>query len=298
LLLLYATQVLRAGGRIAGVLDIADPASRWRALPHLPRALRAMGELRKGIAWRREIARARIPWLPASELRANGDSALQSVSFRTAGRDRTEQADLLLLHDGVVPSLQLTRALGCDHVWDATERCWKPSVDGWGRTSRANILVAGDGAGIAGAKAAALSGRLAALAVAAQLGRISIAARNTAARPLLVARQRHRALRPLLDTLFASRPRHLDDSTLVCRCEEVTAGQIREAARLGCSGLNQLKAYTRCGMGPCQGRMCGATAASVLAAARNVPEATIEPYRTRFPSKPLTVGELAAMAEA
>ena len=90
----------------------------------------------------------------------------------------------------------------------------------------------------------------------------------------------------------------LDDATLVCRCEEVTAGQIREAAGIGALGLNQLKAFTRCGMGPCQGRMCGATAAEVVAAARNVPVSDIEPYRLRFPTKPLTLGELAALESA
>ena len=87
----------------------------------------------------------------------------------------------------------------------------------------------------------------------------------------------------------------LTDETLVCRCENVTAGAIREAAAMGCLGLNQLKAYTRCGMGPCQGRMCAPTAAEVLAEARNVPVHEIEPLRTRFPTKPLTVGELATL---
>jgi hypothetical protein len=78
----------------------------------------------------------------------------------------------------------------------------------------------------------------------------------------------------------------------------VTAGRIREAVGLGCLGLNQLKALTRCGMGPCRGRMCGLTAAEVMAQARNVPVADIEPYRLRFPTKPLTLGELASLESA
>jgi bacterioferritin-associated ferredoxin len=169
-------------------------------------------------------------------------------------------------------------------------------VDAWGVTSLPNIVVAGDGAGIGGARVAALSGRIAALGVAQALGRIDMAMRDAAAAPLRAAQARQRAVRPLLDSLYAPRPRVLDAATIVCRCEEVTAGQIRDAASLGCLGLNQLKSFTRCGMGPCQGRMCGSTAAEVLAAARGVPVAAIEPYRTRFPTKPVTVGELAAMA--
>src|SRR5271168_1210238 len=120
-------------------------------------------------------------------------------------------------------------------------------------------------------------------------------ARWAASAPRHAAGARHLALRPFLDALYAPRPPQLDDATLVCRCEEVTAENIRAAARIGALGLNQLKAFTRCGMGPCQGRMCGATAAEVMAAARGVPVEQIEPYRTRFPTKPLTLGELAAL---
>ena len=296
LLLLYAVQALRAGGRIAGILDLSDGIAPLRALRHLPGAVRTFDDITKGLAWRREISRARVPWLSATRLRAAGDGALQRITFRTGGRDRVEDADLLLLHDGVVPSVQITRALGCAHEWNAAQHCWKPNVDAWGVTSLPNILVAGDGAGIGGARVAALSGRIAALGVARGLGRIDAATRDSAAAPLRAMQSRLLAVRPLLDRLYAPRPRVLDDATIVCRCEEITAGQIREAASLGCLGLNQLKAFTRCGMGPCQGRMCGCPAAEVLAAARGVPLPAIEPYRTRFPTKPLTVGELAAMA--
>jgi NADPH-dependent 2,4-dienoyl-CoA reductase/sulfur reductase-like enzyme len=296
LLLLYAAQALRAGGRIAGVLDLSDGIAPLRALLHLPGALRAFDDITKGLAWRREIARAGVPWLSAASLRAEGDGALQRIAFRAGGRERVEPADLLLLHDGIIPSVQITRALGCAHEWDAAQHCWKPKVDAWGRTSLSNIVVAGDGAGIGGAHVAALSGRIAALGVAQALGRIDAALCDAAAAPLRAARARHLAVRPLLDRLYAPRPRVLDDATIVCRCEEVSAGQVRAAAALGCLGLNQLKSFTRCGMGPCQGRMCGATAAEVLATARGVPVAAVEPYRTRFPTKPVTVGELAALA--
>ena len=294
LLLLYAAQALRAGGRIAGILDLSDPAARRTALLHLPKALRTPSMLVKGLGWRREIARAGVPWLRADSLRAIGEGALQEITFRTGGRERREPADLLLLHDGVVPSVQITRALGCAHAWDAAQRCWRPVTDEWGVTSLPGVLVAGDGAGVGGWQSAGISGRLAALGAAA-LGKIDSATRDAAAAPLRAERARALAVRPLLDVLYAPRPPALEDATLVCRCEEVTAARIREAVRLGCIGLNQLKAFTRCGMGPCQGRMCGATAAEVMAQALGLPVERVEPYRLRFPTKPLTLGELAAL---
>ena len=196
---------------------------------------------------------------------------MESISFRTTNGWQTEPADLLLLHDGVIPSTQITRALGCAHSWSTAQQCWHPVTDDHGRTSVPGILVAGDGAGIGGPTCRRF--------------------------PVAPAAERTRTLaaRPLLDTLFAPRAMRLHDTTIVCRCEEVTAGAIRSAAHAGCQGMNQLKAYTRCGMGPCQGRMCGPIGIEVLAEARNVPVSAIEPLRTRFPTKPVSVGDLATL---
>jgi NADPH-dependent 2,4-dienoyl-CoA reductase/sulfur reductase-like enzyme len=326
LLLLYATQVLDAGGRIAGVIDLSDGFAPVRALKHF--SLAAWPEIRRGLAWRRRLSEAGVRWIAASEIRAESEPAaapdasasgvawpmpgteraagspstpdnvgpiqaveagpgltkLRGVSFRNQYGWQTVDADLLLLHDGVLPSVQLTRALGCVHTWSDTQRCWRPVVDEWGRTSAPGILVAGDGAGIGGAVSAVLSGRIAALGLV-----------DGDPRALHAERARHSAARKLLDALFAPRPMQLDDSTLVCRCEEVTAGSVREAVRAGCQGMNQLKAYTRCGMGPCQGRICGPVAIEVLAQARGVAVSTIEPLHTRFPTKPVSVGALVAL---
>jgi bacterioferritin-associated ferredoxin len=86
------------------------------------------------------------------------------------------------------------------------------------------------------------------------------------------------------------------DEVIACRCEEVTAGQIRRAVKLGASGPNQVKAFLRCGMGPCQGRVCGPIVGAVIAAARNVPIAAVGTYRPRAPYKPITVGALATLS--
>jgi NADPH-dependent 2,4-dienoyl-CoA reductase/sulfur reductase-like enzyme len=295
LLLLYSVQALAAGGRIAGVLDLADPGGRRRALAHLPGALRAPSYLTRGLAWRLALRRAGVPWIRAVDVRAEGEARLERVRFVADGAVYTKPASLLLLHDGVIPSVQITRALGCAHVWDEAQRCWKPETDAWGRSTHSRIVIAGDGAGIGGAVVAQLSGRIAALGIAATLGRLTEAARTRAAAPLLAARARHLAVRPFLDALFTPLAVEPEDDTILCRCEEVTAGRVREAVSLGCLGANQLKAFTRAGMGPCQGRMCGPAVAAVIAAARGVAVQEVEPYRLRFPTKPLTLGELAAL---
>ena len=77
----------------------------------------------------------------------------------------------------------------------------------------------------------------------------------------------------------------------------MTAGEIREVARIGAIGLTQSKAYTRCGMGPCQGRMCGPTVAALVADERKMAEEEVPPYRPRPPYKPLTLGAIASLAD-
>jgi NADPH-dependent 2,4-dienoyl-CoA reductase/sulfur reductase-like enzyme len=107
---------------------------------------------------------------------------------------------------------------------------------------------------------------------------------------------RERAMRGFLDRLYRP-PRSVlapaEDEVVACRCEEVTVGQVRRAARLGAQGPNQLKAFTRCGMGPCQGRICGPVVAAVLAGEIGKPTAEIGTFRPRAPFKPITVGALA-----
>ncbi|WP_240790992.1 NAD(P)/FAD-dependent oxidoreductase [Roseomonas sp. AR75] len=293
LLWLYAKQALDAGGRIAGIVDISHgipPA----ALRHLPRALMAPGYLLKGYRWQRAVKRTGLRVIQAEDIRAEGEGRLARIVV-----DGTEHpADLLLLHDGVVPNTQVTRAIpGCAHDWDPVQGCWKPRLDEWGNTTVDGVMVAGDGGCIGGARAAAHAGRLAALEAARALGRMTADQRNAEAGTERLALNRQLAVRPFLDALFPPRPAaSIPDETILCRCEEVTAGKVRQAVTLGCLGSNQTKAFTRTGMGPCQGRVCGPAVHAVIAAARGVDPAQVDPFRTRFPTKPLTLGELAALA--
>ena len=165
LLWLLAWQYLNAGVAIAAILDTTS-RSNWRsALPHLP-AFLASPYLTKGVRLMRRV-RANAPVITGVDaLRAEGTGKLEAVTYARRGSERRITADLLLLHHGVVPNINLSNAIGCKHVWDDTQLAWKPETDAWGTTSVAGISMAGDGAGIAGAEAAAERGRLAALGAA------------------------------------------------------------------------------------------------------------------------------------
>ena len=301
LALLITQQLISAGADVVALLETTRAADYLSAAPHLFGALSAGSYLRKGRRMRRDIKRAGVPiYSGVSDIAAIGEEKVGAVGFTRDG-GRTEIAvDTLLLHIGVVPNTQITRQVFCDHEWYAPQRYWRPVRDGWGATSQETIAVAGDGGGIDGAVAAALHGRLAALDAACRQGKIELAERNRRADPIRYALAGHQAIRPLLDALFPPPPEICappDNATMVCRCEEITVGDIKDAVALGAMGPNQLKAFTRSGMGPCQGRMCGLTVAELVAQARGETVQETGYYRIRPPIKPVTMGELAAMAD-
>ena len=134
------------------------------------------------------------------------------------------RADLLVLHQGMVPDVNLGSALGCAHRWNDAQACFEPVVDAWGGSTLPGVFFAGDAAGIAGAAAAEARGQLAALAVANALGRIDAKARDPRREASRVLR---RALRGARLSRCAHRPADVyripRGATVVCRCENVTA---------------------------------------------------------------------------
>jgi NADPH-dependent 2,4-dienoyl-CoA reductase/sulfur reductase-like enzyme len=300
LIWLYAAQALEAGARLGGILDTTPLGNYAAAMRLLPGALRNLPYLRRGLELKRRVSAAGVTVVKdVSLLEARGDGQLALVRYRARGRWHEERASLLLLHHGVVPNVHPTLSLGAAHRWDGLQRCFVPVADAWGSISVPGYAAAGDCAGIVGAQASALQGRLAALEAARALGAIDEAARNTQASQLRGELSRHLPVRPFLDRLFAPRSSLLEpsDDVPVCRCENVTAGQIRETLALGCLGPNQMKAFTRCGMGPCQGRMCGLSAAEIMARARNVSAGDVGVFNVRPPLKPVSIGELATLEE-
>jgi NADPH-dependent 2,4-dienoyl-CoA reductase/sulfur reductase-like enzyme len=253
--------------------------------------------LAKGLALIAEARRAGIRVITGVRgLRAEGADRVERVTWNGG----SAPCDTLLLHEGVIPATQISRAIGLDHAWDAAQRCWRPVADAFGATSLDRIAVAGDGAGIGGWEAATAAGRLAGLDAARRLGALGEDAFAARAAAPLAARAAALALRPFLDALYVPPPEVFRpaDATIACRCEEVTAGAVRAAARLGATGPNQLKAYLRCGMGPCQGRLCAPTVAALIAEIHGLPPDAVPPLRPRAPYKPISVGTLAATAES
>jgi NADPH-dependent 2,4-dienoyl-CoA reductase/sulfur reductase-like enzyme len=301
LLYLLASQLAAAKVKPVALLD-TTPSLNWlKAASFLPDFLRST-YLGKGVRLLRTVRRNMRVVRGVNQLRADGDGRLGLVTFNRGRRlAETIEADLLLLHQGVVPATNLAMSAGVKHSWSMEQCAWLPDCNGWGNSSVTGISITGDGAGIAGAEAATARGKLAALGALHRLGLVDETTRARQAAPARAALEKARQGRRFLDALYRPADRFrvpTDNGTIVCRCEEVTAGQVRAATALGAQGPNQLKSFTRAGMGPCQGRMCGLTVTEIMAFERHLSPSQIGSLTIRTPVKPVTLAELASMSSS
>lgn len=296
LLYLLAWQYLRAGQPPALVLDLA-PESQYKALLCQPRrAWYGRSYLFKGLRMLAALRRAGIPVLQGVDrLQARGRNTVESVRYRHRGQWTALPSTLLLTHFGVVPEPQLTRSLNLAHSWEAGQQSFLPERDETLAASE-RLWIAGDGGGIGGAINAIREGRLAALALLRSIGAGAPSALTCEVHTLQRARRRDLEARAILEAIFRLPPDWLDvqpEDTLLCRCESVSRGEVEQAIAQGAAGPNQLKAFTRCGMGPCQGRQCGEAISRLLAKRTAQSMEAIGYYHIRPPVHSVTLGELA-----
>ena len=291
LLAAVAAGIVKGGGHVVAVADLAGPGDWLAAGPAL---LREPGLLARGAGWALLLAGARIPVLFRHGVRrAEGADALDRVVLApvdgagawTEGRERAFDADCLAVGHGLVPGAEVPRLLRAAMRFDRRRGGWVPALDADGRTSVPGLYAAGDGAGIGGAALAAAAGTRAGLAAARDAGHV-VAARSGGATSAVAA---------AMAGLMALRPAQvaaIPPETIVCRCEDVSRADIGRAAQDGAADVNQLKHFTRCGMGPCQGRFCGDVAAELLAQHRGVPRETVGLWTARVPLRPVPLADL------
>jgi NADPH-dependent 2,4-dienoyl-CoA reductase/sulfur reductase-like enzyme len=303
--LLYMTQLIAAGGKIGGYIDTTPDDAMRRALPALVRnaaLLKGAGDLLKGLAWQNQVRRSGAVEVRGGRLLAAlGKDRLVGLHFRDAeGQSHRVSATHLIVHEGIVPSIHIPLSLRCEMEWNHRNACLQPRTDAWGELSQSRLFTAGDGAAIGGAEAARHYGRLAAMRIVQQVRATSDQILEGKARPVRAALENARILRPFIEVMYEPRQstERLPDEVILCRCENVTVGTVRALAAEGASDPNQIKAFTRCGMGPCQGRQCNYTVSRVIAETYALSADRVGLFRVRPPLKPLSLGQLAQLSEA
>jgi NADPH-dependent 2,4-dienoyl-CoA reductase/sulfur reductase-like enzyme len=269
LLFAVAYKLIKAGAAVAAVVDLATAGEWARALP----ALAARPDLLlRGAGWRAALLARRVPVLAGHRVvSAAGDAVLRAVRVAPldGGAAREIACDALCIGHGLVPGTEATRAFRAAHRYEAAAGGWVPVLDADRRTSIPLLYAAGDGSGLRGAAAAPASGRLAALAALRDLGALTPAAHGAARVAPAAAFARAARAGAAMAAMMALRPAlvaTIPPETIICRCEGVTRAEIEAAVADGAADMNQVKQFSRAGMGPCQGRLCGETAAELVAA--------------------------------
>ena len=288
--LVIAEQIVRAGGSVAAVLFAQPQRAMLAPLLRAPvTAARRARDLLAGGSAMRTLRAAGVPVRYGARLtRITGASHVEAAET-TAG---TIACDAIGLCYGFVPQSALPRMAGADVVPAGPAGGWRCPHDEWMRASVPTIHVAGEVTGVAGAAAASAGGTIAGLGIALDLGLLSPAAAEAAARPARRALAQHRAFAALLDAIADPRAQlpQAETDTLVCRCEDVPLAPIAAAIASGASA-NAVKLATRCGMGLCQGRNCEPTLLRLIADARGGGDPG---FTARFPARPVTIGDLIA----
>ncbi|MFM0050625.1 FAD/NAD(P)-dependent oxidoreductase [Caballeronia grimmiae] len=289
LLYLVAAQYVKAGATVGAVLDTSTFAQRVRALPQL---LAIPSTLMKGIALMRVLKDARVPvyrGITPVAIEGTPENGVQNVRVKQAdGATLHVSCDAVALGYHLRSETQLADLAGCEFRFDHALQQWLPIADEDGRSNVKGVYLAGDGARVRGADAAERAGRLAALAVLKDTG---VTRNEDEANRLRMQLQRFTRFAAGLRAAFpwpAQFAAALPDDTIVCRCEAITAGELRRVVNeMGAKEANRAKAFSRVGMGRCQGRFCAHAGAEVIAAEARVPLEAVGRLRGQAPVKPL-----------
>ena len=210
---------------------------------------------------------------------------------------RSVKVDTICLGYGLVSSTELTMLAECEHKYDLRQGGFIPLRKANMETSVPGIYAVGDGAGVAGRKVAIEEGCIAGISVASALGSISRAKAREQIKPCRKRLDKINRFRKILDDISLPRKGLYElatDRTVICRCEEVTLGQLKAALADDTIQIKDLKRMTRLGMGPCEGRMCGPSVIEMLRHRLNAPVEDVGCLNPRPSIKPVALGVLAA----
>jgi NADPH-dependent 2,4-dienoyl-CoA reductase/sulfur reductase-like enzyme len=303
LLLSAAAHLIDAGVRVAGICEV----NRFglNALGYAPTMLREGHRLSEGASYLLKILAAGAPYRTGwSVVAAHGGERVEAAVIArmdasgkpVSGTERTVSVDTVICGYGLTPFTGLARMLGCKFEYHPERGGWTPWRDERFQTDIPGIFAAGDGAGIGGAENARLEGRVAGTAAAVDAGRLTQTQWEAFYRRMRPGLDQQRRFGRLLGDLFALPPDLISlaaDDTLVCRCEEITLGEVKQAVAVGARTVGEVKMITRAGMGNCQGRMCEYSVAGAIVqalAAEGVTPESVGRFAARPPLHPLPLG--------
>ncbi|MGX5801177.1 FAD-dependent oxidoreductase [Bradyrhizobium sp. Arg314] len=284
LLTLVGAQLLKTGANVAAMLDTSSWRQQMQGFWGL--AARPVVTLR-GLALRARLGGRYHAGAALERIEADA-SGVTAIRWRDAGgRQRLTACDMVGMGWHLRAETHLADLTGCAFTYDEQWRQWLPRTDEMGRAGD-GVYLAGDGVRLRGADGAEIAGRLAAAACLADLGRPA----PSASADLRKLARLERFARGLARAFPwpAEMVRALPDEAIVCRCENVTAGAVREGADFGGGEANRVKSLSRVGMGRCQGRFCQLAAVELVAAQAGCAPDAVGRFRGQAPVRPAPIG--------
>ena len=304
LALAFPAQLSGYGANIVGIIEAAPRPGIFKALRILFAVIGNLDLMRDAAKYQFHLISNRIPMTYRRIIiSANGKDRVESVTHAKVdknwrvipGTEKTVEVDALCVGYGFFPSVELFRLLGCELAYEESRGGAVVKLDNWGATSVANVFGAGDGTGISGSYVAIARGRLAALKIAAELGKISETSLTALATGFQKTFKRRTKFQSAINNAYEIKSgiyALADNKTVICRCESVTLENILPVLE-STVDPSVVKAYTRCGMGLCQGRNCQRQISALIAEKQNISIAEISQATPRFPTKPISLGQIA-----
>lgn len=287
LLTLVATQLLKAGASVRAVLDTASLRDQVAGLPGM---LTRPFLVARGLSMRARLGRLYHSGVRLDAIDQRDDGPV-AIRWRDAGGQiHKTECDMVGLGWHLRAETQLAGLAGCAFDYDRGWAQWLPRADRMGR-AREGLYLAGDGLKVLGADGAEIAGRLAAVAC---LSDINLPAPDVSAQLRKLARYERFAR--AVSRAFpwpGEMVRQVPDDTVVCRCEGVTARQLRESVDYGGAEANRAKSLARVGMGRCQGRYCQLAGAELIADRAGISVSAAGRLREQAPIRPIPIGEWA-----
>ena len=275
LLIAVANGIIKSGGKVSAIIDL-NSKSDW--IKAFPRLFSRPDQLFKGMSWFANIMKAGIKLYGGhavtntkqvdNVLRISIAPINSAGSILDSKNQKIVEGDCLAIGHGLFPSTEITRLLKAKHIYDPLKGGWVPLIDDDFRSSIPGVYIAGDATGISGAFSAVQKGRIAGMAAVRDLNVMSYQKYKAKIKSELIILKKNENFGKAAVRLMKFRPeliQTITSETIVCRCEDVFRSEIDEAIESGARDLNQLKAWTRCGMGPCQGRTCSEAIEAILA---------------------------------
>ena len=304
LALAFPAQLSKMGAPIIEVLEAA-PFPKMSSIFKLLKATPGNLDLLKdAINYRLHLSLKRIPIrYQRIIISAQGDGRVESVTHakvdkhwrKIPGTEETILADTLCIGYGFFPSSEVFRLLGCPMSYDENRGGFTVDKDSWGRTPIENVFAVGDGTGISGSYIAKLQGTLAGLKILQELGKVEVSDLEFDAKSIFKELNQRVKFQTVLNKIFnvgMGIYELADGNTVICRCESIKKYQLDPVIE-STTDLSVVKAYSRAGMGLCQGRNCQRQIAASIAQAHNLKIHEVEWTTPRIPLKPVAISQIA-----